>query len=562
MYMTFINYTTIQNAYEERPKNTMNKHLSVQQIENTNRFGYFCLFVGMLLSLFAANGHWDVPLAAWLTPLFLLRFMRTRKPLGGFLGVWLVSVVTMLFWLYCSKFYDSAIFSVANLFILAIFLLSHTLLALPYLLDRLLTPRLSQVSGWLATLVFPLGLVACEYINALVVPYGFFFSLGSTQYGNLPLLQIAAITGIYGVSFLVAWFGSVANWIWEQRFSWPRIRTATLLYGSVLLLVLLGGGVRLAFFAPNAQTVRVAGVSTSRTIYQQAMNSIDPERHPDRAQTRAAYTAIENNLLEASQREARDGAKIVSWPEIEVSTLPEDEANLVARGETLARTEHIYLEMAYRVVQLDQTPLHNRAVLIDPTGRMLWTYDKAHPIMGGDPSIPGNGIVPVVDTSYGRFSNVICIDAFYPTLMHQTGNRGIDIMIVPSQEWAGSDGSSFVWVPQETTLRAIEYGYSLVRQANGDVSMTVDYQGRVLVATDYYTTDQPTMIAYVPVKGTRTIYGLVGDLFTWLCIATLLVLTTFAVILSLRKPANSQALTSEPSSASVEEKQVVKTGTL
>jgi apolipoprotein N-acyltransferase len=518
----------------------------MHQVKSADRSGYFWLLLGMLFSLFATNGRWDFSLAAWLGPFFLLRFMRTRSPLRGFWGNWLVSVVTMLFWLYCSNFYDPAIFSVANLFILAIFLLSHTLLAVPYLLDRLLTPRLSMMSGLLATLVFPLGLVTCEYINALVVPYGYFFSLGSTQYGNLPLLQVISITGIYGVSFLVAWFASVANWIWEQHCSWPRIRTVALLYCGVLLLVLLGGSIRLTFFAPSAQTVRVVGVSTSRAVYQQAMDSIDPERHPDRAQMRAAYTAIENDLLNTSQREARDGAKIISWPEIEVSTLPEDEATLIARGEALAREEHISLEMAYRVVQLDETPIHNRAVLIDPAGRVVWTYDKAHPALGADPSIPGNGIIPVVNTPYGRLANVICLDAFYPTLMHQAGNRGIDIMIVPSQEWAGKDGRSFVWTPQETSLRAIEYGYSLVRQASGDVAMTVDYQGHVLAAADYYTTDQQTLVAYVPTKGTWTIYGLVGDLFTWLCIASLCVLTMFVVILFLRKPLSVSKPTSEP----------------
>jgi apolipoprotein N-acyltransferase len=532
----------------------MNKHLLSSQVEPAARFRYFWLLLGMFFSLFATNGRLDVSLAAWLGPLFLLRFMRMSSPLRGFCGVWLASVVTMLFWLYWSNFYDPAIFSAANLFILAIFLLSHTLLAVPYLLDRLLTPRLSMISGLLATLIFPLGLVACEYINALVVPYGYFFSLGATQYGNLPLLQVISITGVYGVSFLVAWFASVINWIWQQHCSWPRIRKVALLYSSVLMLVLLGGGIRLAFFAPSAPTVRVAGVSTSRVVYQRAMDSIAPERHPDRAQMRAAYTAIEDDLLLASQREARDGAKIISWPEIEVSTLPEDEVSLIARGKALAREQHIYLEMAYRVVQQDETPLHNRAVLIDPTGRVGWTYDKTHPALGADPSIPGNGIIPVVDTPYGRLANVICLDAFYPTLMHQAGNRQIDVMIVPSQEWAGSNGRSFVWTPQETSFLAIEYGYSLVRQASGDVAMTVDYQGHVLAATDYYATDQQTMVAYVPTKGAWTIYGLVSDLFTWLCIASLFVLTAFVVILSLRKPLSVWTPTSEASMVSSEEK--------
>ncbi|HTK09354.1 MAG TPA: nitrilase-related carbon-nitrogen hydrolase [Ktedonobacteraceae bacterium] len=515
-------------------KQSMNRRFPAQQAELTDRFGYFWLAPGTLFSLFAANGVWNMPLAAWLAPLFFLRFTRTRSLRNGLIGVWLSSVVITLFWMYQSSFYDPQLLSPVNLLMFAIILASHTLLVIPYLLDRLLAPRLMLFSGLLASLIFPMGLATCEYINALVVPYGYFFSAGATQYGNLPLLQVTALTGVYGVSFLIAWFASVSNWIWEQHFSWPRIRTLTLLYSGVLILVLLGGSIRLTFFAPSSATVRVAGVSTPKAIYQQATDSLAALKQPDRAQLRAAYTMVENALFIVSQREANAGAKIISWPEIEVSTLPEDETSLLARGQALASKGHIYLEMAYRVVQLDQTPVHNRAVLIDPTGHILWTYDKTHPAPGADPSIPGNGDIPVVDTPYGRLSTVICLDAFYPTLMHQTGNQGIDIMIVPSQEWDDNAGGSMTWVTQATSLRAIEYGYALVRQASGDVAMTVDDQGHVLVASDYHMTDQQTMVAYVPVKGTWTIYGMIGDLFTWLCLAGLFALTLFAAISALK----------------------------
>jgi apolipoprotein N-acyltransferase len=83
------------------------------------------------------------------------------------------------------------------------------------------------------------------------------------------------------------------------------------------------------------------------------MESIATLEQPDRAQLRTAYTMVENALFMVSQREANAGAKIISWPEIEVSTLPEDETSLIARGQALARKEHIYLEMAYSVVQQD-----------------------------------------------------------------------------------------------------------------------------------------------------------------------------------------------------------------
>jgi apolipoprotein N-acyltransferase len=93
-------------------------------------------------------------------------------------------------------------------------------------------------------------------------------------------------------------------------------------------------------------------------------------------------------------------------------------------------------------------------------------------------------------------------------------------MLLPSNDWQASDP----WHSRNATFRAIENGYSLVRQATGTLAITVDYQGHVLAATDYFTTDQQTMIAYVPVKGTWTIYSVVGDLFSWLCIAGLLLL--------------------------------------
>jgi len=45
-----------------------------------DRLSYLWLAVAAALFLFAA-GRWAIPLAAWLAPLFLLRFVRTQRPL-------------------------------------------------------------------------------------------------------------------------------------------------------------------------------------------------------------------------------------------------------------------------------------------------------------------------------------------------------------------------------------------------------------------------------------------------------------------------------------------------
>jgi len=503
----------------------MKTRVRLSQVDPSPRLGYLWLALGTLCSLFAANGRWDLPLAAWLGPLFLLRFTRTRKPLSGFALAWLASAVAMLFFLYQSQLLDDPL-------VIMVCLLLSALLTFPYLLDRLITPRLRLGSGLLATLLFPLSRVVFEYVTSFTPTIGSIFSLAYTQYGSLPLLQIISVTGIYGVSFLIAWFASVGNWIWEQGFVWPRIRAVTLLYSGLLALVLLGGSLRPALFPPSAQTVRVAGISASASTLQKVQEEIghfSTTQHftpTDLAQLRAAFAPLDDELLSLSQREAHAGAKIIVWPEVGGYVLAADKPGLLEHAQTLARQEGIYLDLGLAVFQPPAT-YYDQAILVDQEGRVDWTYNKTYPAPG-DPEKPGKGIVPVVETPYGRLANVICFDADFPPLMRQADRQDVDMMLVPGTDWAGIDP----WHTQHAVFRAIENGYSLVRQASNGLAMTVDYQGNVLAATDYFTTNQQTMIASVPVKGVWTIYAYVGDLFAWLCLAGMLFLVGFAAFTS------------------------------
>lgn len=515
-----------------------------QFIAHQERYGYLWLAAGLILSLFAANGRWDIPIAAWLYPLFFLCFTRINRPFIGFCGVWLSSIIAMFFFFYQSQLLNPLI-TIACLFF-------STVLSLPYLLDRLLAPRISAISGLLMTLIFPLGRVVCEYLVSST-PFGSLFSLAYTQYDNLPLLQLLSITGTYGVSFLMAWFASVGNGIWEQHFAWPRIRRTTLLYGSLLALTLIGGSVRLAFFAPEVQTVRVAGISvattTRQTLLQQRRNFMTKEQltHADLSPLRSAFALNNEDLFTRSQREARAGAKIVVWPEAAALTMVEDEAKLVERGEILARQEQIYLEMGFVVLQYKDPSLltlHDRSMLLDSQGNVVWTYDKAHPIPGMENFTAGDGKVPTVDTPYGRLANVICFDGDFIDLMRQGGNKQVDMMLVPSNDWRGIDPMH----TQHIAYRAIENGYSLVRQNSNGLALTVDYEGHILAASDYFTTNEQTMIAFVPQKGVTTIYAIVGDLFVWLCIAALLGLTGFVILRAIQSHQKaSTPATSTPS---------------
>jgi apolipoprotein N-acyltransferase len=497
---------------------------------NMNRLSYLWLLLAFGLSLFAMNGSWDFPLAAWLYPLFLLRFTRTRHPFKAFLFASLVNAAAACVFAFQVGL-GTMIPILAAVVALAVFM------SLPYLVDRLVNPRFR---GIVSTLIFPLSFVAVEYLRTLFFPFGSIGSLAYTQYGNLPLLQLVALTGISGIVFLMTWFASVANWVWEQHFAWPRVRAGVLLYAGLLALVLLGGGVRLALFPPQSQTVRVAGISASRAVYTQAMQLI---HHPltsflsgkatqaDVETIRRAATMLNSDLLAQSQQEAGAGARIIVWPECGAAVLQEDEPALLTQATSLARNAHIYLDMGLCVLTGQGTHMRDQAILIGPQGQVIWSYDKARPVPGLDPLVPGDGKVPTVTTPYGRISNVICFDGDFPYLSRQTGQARASLMLIPSNDWRQIDP----WHTQDITFRAIENAFSLVRQTSNGLALAVDYEGRVLASSDYFSTGDQVMIASVPTQGTQTIYALVGDLFAQLCIAVLLILTGSALLRSRRQ---------------------------
>ena len=188
--------------------------------------------------------------------------------------------------------------------------------------------------------------------------------------------------------------------------------------------------------------------------------------------------------------------------------------------------------------------LKDEAVLLDPTGHVVWTYEKFHLVPFGEQQqvVQGDGKVPIVDTPYGRLATVICFDADYPATMRQAGQAGADLMFVPADDWQAIDP----YHTYDATFRAIENGFSEVREASKGLSMTVDYEGRVLSATDYYTTDDQVMVAYVPMHGVRTIYATIGDLFAWLCIIGLVALTGLAIMQSRKRRSAAAAASPLP----------------
>lgn len=478
------------------------------------------LGIAVVLLLFS-NGATTIPLAVWLAPVFMLRFVR-----GQSLKVGLPLAYVLQVGAFALQFRGMVLIPGIGYYI---FLIVWGIpLVLPYIVDRLVTHRLSALT---ASLVFPTAWVVAEYV-ASHGPYGSWGSAAYSQYGNLPLLQILSITGLWGITFLIGWFAAVCNWCWEDALeSVCARRGAYLCFGSIAMVMLLGGA-RLAFFPPSSPTVRVASISARQVTPLPSAELISRiwqgnATSAERDDFRVWAAATDNDLLARSEQEMQAGAKIVFWSEMNAEVLKEDEAGFVARGGDLAAKYHAYLGMALAVHNKGMTPsVENKLILIKPDGHVAWEYNKVRPVPG-DLQILGDGKLRVLDTPYGRVTSAICFDGDFPQVLAQAGALKADVLLDPSNDWRAIDP----WHTQMASFRAIEQGVNVIRQTSYGLSAAFDYQGHRLAAMDYFQTAGNAMVSQVPTRGVRTVYSLLGDWFAWACLVVLAVLT----FLSLRK---------------------------
>ncbi|KZB80025.1 nitrilase-related carbon-nitrogen hydrolase [Amycolatopsis regifaucium] len=469
-------------------------------------------WLGTALLLLAVHTDWNVPLAAWVFPIFLLHYARRAPLRRAVLMVGLSLLIGQVFWLG----------GTGLLFVLPA-LLAFTLLVLlqttAFAADRLLAER----AGPVGTLVFPVTLVAGEYLFTLITGFGDFGALGSTQSGNLPLLQVASVTGVYGLTFVLAWFASVVNSGWTE--GWPQVKRSILVHVCLVVVVFAAGGARLLFDAPTTRTVRIAGISPAAEADRASSDALErigvkywraqEVSAADPAAVGAAFAPVTEDLVSRTRRQASAGAKIVVWPETHARVLERDQAALLDRVGAEAKQAGIHVALAYALYTAQAPYIRNVAVLVDPSGEVRWTYDKTHPTPM-EPMTPGSGVVPTADSPYGRLATVICYDADFPDLARQAADKDTALLLVPANDWAG-----FATLHAEkVTFRAVESGFPVFRQATHGISTAVDSQGRVLGKADYFRTDQQTLVADLPVQPrTHTVYGTIGDVFAWLCLA-------------------------------------------
>jgi apolipoprotein N-acyltransferase len=464
---------------------------------------YLWLILFALLSLFS-TGRLSWTAAAWLAPIFGLRFLQTfagpakRRAWHFFLALWAALSVA---WYGATPIWGLAHF---------IFMGFNAVVGIvPYLLHEWIGARLRP--AFVATLAFPLAATAVELLTVAGSPLGNFGAEGYAQFGFSWFVQLTAITGMLGLTFTTTWFAAVVNWVWTEWENGRSWAAGLAIHATVLLLVLGYGAVRLATVPPVGSGVQVTGL----TVHHVDLHELMPMLTEDLATFRSRTQAIHADYLAETVVAAANGAQLVVWPEVAGIGVAADVDTLLVAGAELAQETGIYL--AIPTLTLDPTGAEqgiNQIHLLDPHGAAVLTHVKfgSNFIEG---TLAGDGVLQVVDTLYGRISAVICWDADFPATIAQAGAQEVDILLVVAADWEGIDPLH----GQMATFRAVENGMAVVRQAQGGWSVMVDGYGRILSSASGPTQQQS---ALVPTAGVATLYPQLGDWLGWLSLVALL----------------------------------------
>jgi apolipoprotein N-acyltransferase len=422
-----------------------------------------------------------------------------------------------------------------------------------------------------ATLFFPSFAVGLEFLNT-VYGGGVWWSVANSQYGLSWLTQLASVTGIWGISFLLYWTASVLVWMMGR--AWSERRLGLGIYGVVMAAVAVTGCFRYAGAGSSDRTVKVAGVtvplvglyetfysdySGRRVVVNPRASVTDPvmrlvgqaeASYVERADTvrfrnaTAVIRAVNDSLFTLSQQAADRGAQIICWSEGNGIGWVAEEDLLIGRGRQFAARNRVYLLMTLCLVHPGKiTPgrkfLENEAILLGPDGKVLTRFHKNNPVPMVEACQPGDGVIPVVQTPYGRVAVSICYDADQPDQMRQLGRQDADLLLLPSGDWY----SISPFHTQVAVYRGIENGCSIFREVSNGLSIATDYRGKPAGKRDYFRDGASLWVVDLPVGHVQTIYSRIGNIVPYGCI--LLVIMTIGLLLAVRNRASAVLLATD-----------------
>ncbi len=350
---------------------------------------------------------------------------------------------------------------------------------------------------WISVFAFPVLFTSWEYLFFLLSRDGTAGSLAYSQSDFLPLIQIASVTGLLGITFFICFFPSVIAGIIFFRKQGSGLLALSILLLATLILVLGFGFARIKSAEP-IQSMRIGMIVMNESIYQGPDSPAGP-----RADLVQQWYA--SQIAEIAQK----GIQVVLLPEKILAT---DKHGAMDRLIKAAGSSHLGLVAGYELDSGGQKL--NRSIYVNAYGE-IEQYTKVNLYEGElyEGFVPGNKL-GLIEISNNPMGMVICKDMDFHRFIRQY--KGASILFVPAWDFVRD-----AWLHSRMAiLRGIENGFSIARNARQGRLTLSDYTGRVLAESSSADGMEHILIGKLPVQRIHTFYSETGDWFGLLNLLT------------------------------------------
>ena len=485
------------------------------------RFPYVWLLLGLMLTLFS-YGIFNTGICAWLFAIPLIRYINIRPKWSSILWMLLGTVIV------ANITFRGLVQDGVNIMNQVFCTFNGIRIWFPFFVYFLC--RKFGAKKLLAYFAFPCAVAVSEFFidNPFV---SVMTSLSVSQFWNIGFMQLASVTGVVGVSFVVTLCACAVNYIWEDGLNRKTAINAAV-YGVVVVIITGIGMSSIQKITTGDQTVRVAASVDNVNRFAENMDIL--EEYDGTSMEKiigASLDVIENRAKDA----AYNGSSVLVFPEDAFICTEDKTEYYIGEVKKIAKENNVNIlfpllrmpdvgvqdegdvlnyvvQLETRVAESGQKKI-NTLNFIDRNGELLNTYVKNHlvPVVEEPFTAKGDGQTPIVEADGVKYTYLICAD--YTSNHYAYNGREADIFLNPSYDWKAFQ----YFTSYGVQARAIECGFSVLRNpVNGNIIL-YDCYGRPLHMSNVMNVHTGMLYLDIPAEGRQTFYEMTGNWFPWIC---------------------------------------------
>ena len=350
-------------------------------------------------------------------------------------------------------------------------------------------------------------------------------NLAYSLHGMISFIQVADITGTYGLTFVIVLVNCILyEIITVTSESKKRVLSGLIVGSAVIVLVFCYGMYRLDGMENAVKEMRTKNVAIIQGNIDQSVKWNDKYQ----SDTLKIYRKLSLGMSES-------GVNLIVWPETAAPFFFQniDDKHRFIINIVKETNSYLLFGSPSYIRKGSKNLFLNSAYLISPGGEITGRYDKIHLVPYGEyvplrrvfffleklvvgvgDFIPGKVPVPLT-VGDEKAGVLICYEGIFPQISRSYKKKGATLLVnITNDAWFGTSSAPYQHLTM-AAFRAIENRLYIIRAANTGISAIISPTGEIISRTGLF--ERTTLSGMVGFIDECTFYSKYGNVFIYLC---------------------------------------------